>query len=459
MRDSAMDQPDTLSQLRQAMHDRYGIAPALVRVVWSPYRICPLGAHIDHQLGTVTAMAIDRGTYLAYAPSGSDEVRLSSLAYSNEITIPLAHVPTAPLGDWGDYARGAIKVLSRGNRLRQGMVGVTSGGLPEVGLSSSASVGVAYLLALEDLNQLEVSAAHNIVLDQAVENEYLGLKNGILDQSAILLSRHDQLTVINCHAFAESAFQKGNRQHEEANSPTPSDQQIHLLTSVATGLQTFKTRSEAPTNETDDLASRDNRGIRWIEKGQAPPFTILLAVSGLTQAVIATDYNQRVAECAAAARILLDAVGRTDESAYLGNVRPEEYAAHRSRLSGAPARRAQHFFTEMQRVHDGIDAWRGGDWIRFGKLMTESGQSSIDNYECGSQPLLDLYNLLVHTPGIYGARFSGAGFRGCCVALAEPDAARHALPELQAAYARRQPQLAARARFLLCQSADGARRL
>jgi galactokinase len=89
--------------------------------------------------------------------------------------------------------------------------------------------------------------------------------------------------------------------------------------------------------------------------------------------------------------------------------------------------------------------------------MAESGESSIRNYQCGSPPLVDLFELLVRCPGVYGARFSGAGFRGCCVALASEGGARQIAEAITAAYARRQPALAARASVEICHSDDGAR--
>lgn len=398
------------TSLREAMQTRYGIAAGRVRFVWSPYRICPLGAHIDHQLGTVTAMAIDHGTWLAFAPARSTEVRLSSLSFPEEVRFDLAEPVEPKRGDWGDYARGAAFALSHRARLDHGIVGITCGRLTASGLSSSASVGVACLLALEHVNNLDLPPAANIRLDQVIENEYLGLKNGILDQSAILLSRRDQLTVIDCRACDS----QGNQ-----------------------GALT---------------------GVQHIPRHPAmPPVRILLAMSGVTQALLTTGYNARVAECEEAARILLTAAGRCDVPARLGNVRPEEYEAHHGNLSGPGARRARHFFTEMQRVRDGIAAWRNGDVTRFGRLMTASGHSSIDNYECGSPPLIGLFEILAGAPGVYGARFSGAGFRGCCIALIKAEAAEAALPTLVEAYARKHPELAHQAGCLLCDSADGAR--
>jgi galactokinase len=170
---------------------------------------------------------------------------------------------------------------------------------------------------------------------------------------------------------------------------------------------------------------------------------------------VGTDYNQRVAECAEAARTLLDACGRPDDEAVLRNIEPGEYAEYRHRLTGPPARRAAHFFSEMERVEQGVAAWHLGDLATFGRLMTESGASSIHQYECGSPPLIALYDHLVNTEGVLGARFSGAGFRGCCVALVESNAAEFVAERVKALYAASHPEPAAQAPILICDSDDG----
>lgn len=389
----------TIETLRQEVVARFGVPPDAVRVVRAPYRICPLGAHIDHQLGPVTAMAIDQCVLLAYAPTDSGRVRVGSLDFAGAVEFALDAVPPRQAEDWGNYPRGAALALRREHRLETGIVGITTGKLHGGGVSSSAAVGVAFLLALEDVNGLDLPAAANIELDREIENGYLGLRNGILDQAAVLLSRRGCLTRIDCRTS----------RHELIPAPA-----------------------------------------------SMPPSKILLAFSGLKRALVGTDYNRRVDECAEAARTLLAAVGREDCAPVLGNVTAEEYAACRHRLQGAPARRAAHFFAEVDRVARGVAAWKVGDLAAFGTLMTASGESSIVNYECGSPPLIDLYRILVDTPGVYGARFSGAGFRGCCAALVRPDQAEQASAHVAEAYARLHPDLAPAASVVLCEADDGA---
>ena len=396
-----------------AVAERLGLGDERLRWVWAPYRVCPLGAHVDHQLGRVAALAIDRGTLLAFAPSDAPKVNLSSLDYPGSVRFRLAAIPPRRQGDWGDYARGAaLALVQSGGPLSRGLVGVVSGAGSEGGLASSASVGLAYLLALSAANGRALAAAELVRLDQAIENGYLGLANGILDPAAIAFSRRDHLTSVDCRAFAAAA-------------PAPSP--------------------EAP-------------GITLLPRPQAlAPFAVLVAGSGVGQAIVATDYNRRVAECREAARTLLSAAGRPDAEPVLGNLSAEEYEAHRSALAGAPAKRARHFFSEQARVAAGEGAWRDGDLSRLGRLVTASGESSIANYECGSPPLVDLFQILVQSDGVFGARFSGAGFRGCCIALARPEAVAAVESTVLAGYRERQPALVARAFVQACASDDGAR--
>ena len=84
------------------------------------------------------------------------------------------------------------------------------------------------------------------------------------------------------------------------------------------------------------------------------------------------------------------------------------------------AKRARHYYTECDRVEAGVEAWKKGDIKAFGQLIFESCESSMNNYECGSPELIELYKIMRRTDGIYGGRFSGAGFKGACIALVDP---------------------------------------
>jgi galactokinase len=344
----------------------HSVDPADIQVVKAPFRICPLGAHIDHQLGLVTGVTLDHSILLAFAPTPDGSIQLHSMNFELEVSFNLDDVPPYRRGDWGNYMRGAALALQREHDLTRGLIGVVSGDLPIGGLSSSAAVTVAYLLALETINNLEVTPKENVSLVRHTENGYIGLNNGILDQSVILFSEYNHLTLIDCQTV------------EISTVPTALD---------------------------------------------SDQFDILSVYSGVSHALVGTDYNNRVAECQEAARLLLTYAGREPSpDARLRQVEPELFEAEGQRLPAHLNRRARHYFGEMKRVIDGVAAWRKGDLRRFGTLMNESGESSINYYECGSPQLITLYNILSRTPGVYGTRFSGAGFRGNCIALIDPAA-------------------------------------
>ncbi|MBI2951409.1 galactokinase [bacterium] len=383
------------------LREAYGAAREDIRVVLSPYRICPLGAHVDHQLGRVSGMPIDRGIALAFAPGGRRGVRLRSLDFRGEVAFSLDDVPAKAEGDWGNYPRGALRALRQTHGLRRGLDGVIAGSLPIGGLSSSAAAGVAYLMALGAVNGLSLSPDDLIALDRHIENVYLGLNNGVLDQSVIVAGRKGKLLHVDCLSNERRAL-------------------------------------DAPEG--------------------MPAFEALIVHSGVTQALVTTGYNRRVAECEEAARGLLEmAGGPVPAPPRLRHVSRAAFEAHGERLPDSLRRRARHFFEENDRVAEGARAWTAGDLARFGALMNASGRSSIDHYECGSPPLIALYEILRDLEGVYGTRFSGAGFRGACVALIDPMRRTEVEAEVRRSYAGRFPEYRGRFSIQACGTDDGAR--
>jgi galactokinase len=367
----ARPETEQIDLLVSQLKKRFAVNPADIRVVKAPLRISPLGAHIDHQLGIVTGMTIDQSILMAFVPTDNGTVHLESLNFNTPVSFRLTDVPPYRKGDWGNYIRGAVLALQQKQNLEQGLIGVVSGELPIGGLSSSAAVTIAYLLALEAVNRLTVSPTENIPLVRYTENIYIGLNNGILDQSVILSSYRDHLTTIDCLTF-----------------------------------------------DIDHVSTR-----------MTDPLDILVVYSGVTHVLVGTDYNNRVAECQEATRQLLSYAGEAiPANPRLRHVNPELFHTEGHRLPENLHRRATHFFGEMQRVSDGITAWQAGDLTRFGELVTQSGESSIKYYESGSRQLITLYEILNQTSGVYGTRFSGAGFRGSCIALVDP-AARQNIAE------------------------------
>jgi galactokinase/galacturonokinase len=129
---------------------------------------------------------------------------------------------------------------------------------------------------------------------------------------------------------------------------------------------------------------------------------------------------------------------------------------YKDRLPESFAKRAEHWYTEFMRVEKGAEAWRRGDLDTYGRLSFESGYSSIYNWETGSSELKTLYEIMTKTDGIYGGRFSGAGFKGCCMALIDPAYEESILQKVGREYLKVFPNLEGKYSAHICESADGA---
>lgn len=409
------------------------------RKIFSPLRMCPLGAHVDHQLGNVTGMALEEGIQLHYRPRTDNHITAKTNQYPGRESFSIDAIPGLEAGSWGNYLRGAVQSLKRRYRLRRGFDAFIESRLPTGGLSSSAAVITAYLSALADVNEIVLDRRELVELAHWVEREWIGLNNGILDYASNVYSQAGRLLHLDC----------SSGEYELVPAPRVS-----------------------------------------------MSFRVLLAYSGLSTALISTGYNDRVRECREAASILLERAGlimdggrangtqasvtsraraRATSGATrsgatsraegvapsdlrpvnLRDVPPEVFEAYGHTLPTNLKRRATHFFTEQKRVKEGVKAWQEGDLESFGALMTASGQSSLENYEAGCPELISLYEILKESRGVYGTRFSGGGHRGFCVAIVDPDEAKTIEARVREIYPARHPQHANTYDVFLCDVADG----
>jgi galactokinase/galacturonokinase len=188
------------------------------------------------------------------------------------------------------------------------------------------------------------------------------------------------------------------------------------------------------------------------------PYRIAIFFSGIERTLAGSKFNMRVDECRSAAYALKAFAGMEYgkfQETNLREVPREVFEQYKSRLPENWAKRAEHWYTEFDRVQRGAQAWREGDLEAFGRLSFESGHSSIYNYETGSPELKTLYEIMTHTDGIYGGRFSGAGFKGCCMALIDPSFEDHIRETVTREYLKAFPQLEGKYSFHICESADG----
>jgi len=182
-------------QCEQKFYELYKQDP--VGVAFCPYRVCPIGAHVDHQYGKITGLAIDKGIHFAYKPKQNGVIEIGSLQFEKRAQWHINGVPEVKQNDWADYLRGATMELGQRYALRVGICGVLEGTLPIGGLSSSAAVVLVYLSALAKVNGLEVSEREMIEISVATENNYVGVSCGKLDQSCEVYSKAGHLLYLD----------------------------------------------------------------------------------------------------------------------------------------------------------------------------------------------------------------------------------------------------------------------
>ena len=190
------------------------------------------------------------------------------------------------------------------------------------------------------------------------------------------------------------------------------------------------------------------------------PYKIAIFFSGIERTLAGSAFNMRVDECRSAAYALKAYAGmeygKFNET-NLRDVPVEVYHQYRDRLPDNWRKRAEHWYTEFDRVQRGAEAWRRGDIEEYGRLSFESGKSSIYNWETGSPELKTLYEIMMQTDGIYGGRFSGAGFKGCCMALIDPSFEESITEKVTKEYLKAFPQLEGKYSVHICESADGVK--
>ncbi len=353
--------------LFQAYRTFFGKGDALYQL-FSPYRICPLGAHVDHQHGLVSGFAFDSGIEFLFSATDTGKVEMCSLSFEGLMTFNVRREIDSKQNNWGDYLRGAVWSLQQDFQLQRGIRGVVKGSMPIGGLSSSAALLCGFVKALDKVNNLGLDKMQVIKYASMAERQYVGLNNGILDQACVVLCESEKLLYL-----------------------------------------------DTETSEYKILQFGDGR--------KSLPFKIGIFFSGVTRKLTGTDYNLRVSECKTAAWIMQayeDIPLKEMQDTRLRDIPEELFEKHEGQMPARFAKRARHFYTECDRVEAGVKAWEKGDIKEFGKLIFESCESSMNNYECGSPELIELYKIMRRTDGIYGGRFSGAGFKGACIALVDP---------------------------------------
>lgn len=370
-------------------------------LAFCPYRICPVGAHSDHNLGKITGLAIDKGIHIAYSPKHNGVVEMTSLQFPKRAQWHIASVPEKKQNGWADYLRGATLSLEKDHRLKVGICGVIEGSLPIGGLSSSAAVTIAFLEALCAVNGIQLAPKEIIDIAYDAEKNYVGVSIGKLDQSCEVLSKKDHLLYLDTR-----------------------DDSYELI----------------PVNPS------------------MKPWKIAIFFSGLEHSLAGSKYNMRVDELRSGVYALQAFSGMEYgkfKDAMARDVPREVYEQYKDRLPVQWARRCEHWYTEYDRVERAAEAWRRGDIEEYGRISFESGWSSIHNWESGAPEQIRLYEIMTRTDGIYGGRFSGAGFKGCCMALIDPAYEESIREKVTREYLNAFPAMEGKYEVFICESADG----
>lgn len=349
---------------------------ATPRMFFAPGRINLIGEHTDYNGGHVFPASISYGTY-ALATKRDDSVfRFYSVNFSDSgiIECDLSSLAFDKTHDWANYPKGMIHhLLEAGFKIDSGADILFYGDIPNgAGLSSSASIELVTGVLFQGLFDLPIERIPMIKLGQKVENNYIGVNSGIMDQFAIGMGKKDSAILLDCQTL------------EYKYAP------IKLANHVIMIINTNKQRTLA-----------------------------------------GSKYNERRSQCEAALGDLKSEL--SIES--LGDLTVEEFE-NVKHLIKDPVNmvRAKHAVYENARTLEALSALTNGDLNKFGELMNQSHMSLKEDYEVTGTELDTIVEAAWNQAGVVGARMTGAGFGGCAIAIVEEDKAEDFKKNVNAIY-------------------------
>ena len=363
-------------------------APAEV-VVRAPGRVNIIGEHTDYNHGFVLPMAIERETVILARPRPDALLNAYAANLDRHATARLAPANPRVRGGggarneaepWLDYVVGVADELVKLGKTPQGADMMIQGDVPiGCGLSSSAALEMAALCLFEALGGFQLGGADAARLGQRVENDFLGLSTGIMDQFISRCGKAGHSLFLDCRSYA------------------------YELIPVAFAKAVF-----------------------------------VIANTRCSRGLTTSKYNERVAECTQAVGVLREQAEERSESAtHLRDFTVEHLDACKEKMPAAVFRRARHVITENARTRLACAAMRNGDAERLGALMNDSDQSLREDYEVTSFELDSMTAIARSLAGSYGARMTGAGFGGCTINLVAKDSVAPFTDGLMAQYRER----------------------
>ncbi|MEJ5296742.1 MAG: galactokinase [Armatimonadota bacterium] len=392
------------------------------RALRAPGRVNLIGEHTDYNGLPVMPLALEREIAVLFRPSDTPEVRLSSAggAYPEIRFQAVDPVPPGTAGDWGNYARAAVQALlaRTGQKSLKGFQAVVGGDLPAGGgLSSSSALVVAMALACDDVNALAIPPEEMAEL-MATGEHYVGTQGGGMDQAICLLGRKGCALKIEFHPLRVEPV------------PLPAGVTVIVADTLVKAEKSAGARQQFNTR-----AAECRLAVALVNRAKGTSYRLLAdlyrdaldPVEALCSCIRDAPYS--LADLATDLGLSENEI----QSRYLaqrdGNALPEPPGGFR------PLARALHVVEEARRVYLAADAMRAGDSAALGRLMDASHESGRDLYEV-TCPELDALADIARKAGAHGARWTGAGFGGCVVALAQEEDIAAILDEMAGRYYR-----------------------
>jgi galactokinase len=348
---------------------RFGQAPA---VFTAPGRVNLIGEHTDYAGGFVMPAAINFATLATVSPREDNKIVIHSDNFDETVEYDVDALPAKGSHHWSDYPIGVVTVL-RGigidvKPFSMALLGDVPLG---AGLSSSASIEVASMLAVLQVSGGELPRREVARLSQLAENSYVGANCGIMDQFIACCGAANHALLLDCRSLAFRL------------APIPE----HLSLVIC------------------------NTMVKHSHAGG--------------------EYNTRRAEVEEATRILRS---HRPEVALLRDATPQDLEKWGHEMPPNVLKRARHIITDSLRAVAAADALEAGDLKTLGRLMAEAHASYRDDFEASCAEADLFVELANQQPGLVGARLTGGGFGGCTVNLVENDKAPAFIQAVGTAY-------------------------